>query len=210
MPQSNARVSRYDVVGDLRSYYRSSIASLEVKGKITPVYIEDYADDNGEVKVTVRHLNAAQTEWGSRSVVPQEALSYVLPPLGLVKYGEHWFHLHRHPARRMRKGFNEECIGWAPVGEHNFGLDIGVSDPKIVSQVWYGTEDRITHNIVVTGGKIYYTTDHVANVTDDGEVTLIPEREKLGEFVCKTLANNWELVTSKTSVRTLPSSVPTP
>jgi hypothetical protein len=210
MPQSNDRVSRFDIVSDLNSYYRSSIVTLDTKGKSIPVYGEGYSNDDGEVKATIRHLNSAQTEWGSRAVVPNEALSYILPPLGLVKYGEFWFHLHRHPARRMRKGFNDECIGWTPVDNHNQGLDIGVSDPKIVSQVWYGNEDRITHNIVVIGGKIYYTTDHVANVTDEGEVTLITDKEKLGEFVCKTLANNWESVISKTSVRTLPSSVPTP
>ncbi|MNV26604.1 hypothetical protein D3C71_1177290 [compost metagenome] len=210
MPQSNQRVSRFDIVSDLRSYYRGSVVSLESKGKIVPVYVEDYASDDGEVKATIRHLNTSHTEWASRAVVPNEALSYILPPLGLVKYGNYWFHLTRHPARRMRKGYNDECVGWHPVGDHSQGLDIGVSDPKIVSQVWYGNEDRITHNIVVVGGKIYYTTDHVANVTDEGEVTLIPEREKLGEFVCKALANNWESVISKTSVRTLPSSVPTP
>ena len=209
MPQSNQRVSRFDVVSDLRSYYRCSTASLEVNGKTVPVYIEDFESHDGEITATVRQLNSAHTEWAGRSIVPQEALSFILPPLGLVKYGNFWFHLHRHPARRMRKGYNEECIGWMAV-DHGHGLDCGVQDPRIISQVWYGTEDRITHNIVVTGGKIYYTTDHVANVTDEGEVTLIPEREKLGEFVCKTLANNWESVISKTSVRTLPSSVPTP
>jgi hypothetical protein len=209
MPQSNQRVRAFDIVSDLRSYYRGSVVSLEVKGKIVPVYVEDYSGENSEVKATVRHLNASHSEWATRASVPNEALSYVLPPLGLVKYGDLWFHLHRHPARRMRKGFNDECIGWSPV-DHGHGLDCGVHDPRIVSQVWYGNEDRITHNIVVIGGKIYYTTDHVANVTDEGEVTLIPEREKLGEFVCKALANNWESVISKTSVRTLPSSVPTP
>lgn len=209
MPQSNQRVSRFDIVSDLKSYYRGSVVTLEVKGKLLPVYVEDFTSIDGEVMATVRHLNASRTEWASRAVVPQEALSYILPPLGLVKHGNFWFHLHRHPARRMRKGYNDECVGWEPI-DHAHGLDCGVSDPRIVSQVWFGTEDRVTHNIAVVGSKIFYTTDHVADVNEDGQVVLIAEKEKLGEFVCKTLANNWESVTSKTSVRTLPSSVPTP
>jgi hypothetical protein len=182
---------------------------MEEKGKIIPVYVEDFGNDDGELRASVRVLNSSHTEWAGRKLVPYEALNFILPPLGLVKAGEYWFHLHRHPARRMRKGYNDECVGYDPVG-HERGLDIGVGDPRIVSQVWYGNEDRITHNIAVIGGKIYYTADHVANVSESGEVSLIPEREKLGEFVCKALANNWESVISKTSVRTLPSSVPTP
>ena len=185
MPQSNQQVSRFDLVSDLKSYYRGSVVSMEDKGKTIPVYVEDFTGDSGEIKASVRRLNVAHTEWVGRSMVPYEALGFILPPLGLVKCDGFWFHLCRHPARRMRKGFNGECVSWNPV-DHGHGMNRDVSDPVIVSQVWYGNEDRITHNIVVIGGKIFYTTDHVANVTDEGEVVFIPEREKLGDCLLYT------------------------
>jgi len=213
MPQSNEILHDFDLKADMRSYYRGSIATYlsapDKDGNVvrSAAYIEDFGGNHRAMTATIRTLpREAGTGWGNAFAVPVAHLEFTLPALGLVQVENEWYHLSRHPARRMRKGYHPETIQAACLDGRNYRHHCDVSDYEVVRQVWYGNPLRITCNIVVWEQDIFYAIDKVASLDAEGNVSLIPNKEKLGEFVCKALANNWDLATSKCSVRTLPSS----
>lgn len=214
MPQNSRRVSDFDLRHDMLQYYRHSMVTY-MDPKLGPLCAQcgDFQGNNDELQAFIHILKPdAKADWTDGKWVPLEVLDFVLPPLGLVQTpGGEWRLLQRVPARRMRKGYNAENVNWGFLDHPDSGGDdVGVCESSILKQVWYGNTNRINNNVVVWGKGIYYMTDKVATIDDEGNVLLIPNKEKLGEFVCKALANNWDLATSKHSVRTLPSCVPTP
>lgn len=216
MPQTNLEIAEYNLREDMRSYYRGSVVTFvpqATEDGVEPLpyaaLVEDFRGANNELFADVRLLPRGEGGWGPSKRVPVAALAFTLPPLGLVAYQGHWFHLSRQPARRMRKGYHQETITCTPIAGHYRDHPETMSS-DIVRQVWYGNVDRISTNIVVHGDGVFYATDKVASLDPEGNVAFIPNKEKLGEFVCKALANNWELATSKYSVRTLPSSAQMP
>lgn len=208
MPQSNRQVSDYSLRNDMNSYYAGSVVThVDKDGVKHAALVLEFRGTNAEIVADVRLLpQESGSGWGAPKRVSLDCLDFTLPPLGLVKQDDKWYHLSRHPARRMRKGYHAETVQYNMLHDREYmnGLDIG--DYEVIRQTWYGSDDRITHNIVVWDKDIFYGTDKVASLDDEGNILLIPNKEKLGEFVCKALANNWDLATSKFSVRTLPSS----
>lgn len=212
MPQNNRVVSEFDLRTDMEHYYRHSVVTyINPEGTRLAASVNCFRGDNDELTVDIHVLPPdPDSTWASVINVPFETIDWCIPPLGAVLLDGHWFQLQRVPARRMRKGYHNETISWAFLEDSEYNEGYDVRDERVVRQIWYGQPDRISNNVVVWNKGIYYTTDKVATIDDEGNVLLIPNKEKLGEFVCKALANNWELATSKYSVRTLPSSVPMP
>ena len=217
MPQSSNRVASVDLAGDMNDYYRGCVVTYNRRskdGEVTPVpaLVEKFTGES-EVRAHLRILpNEDGAVWSSLVSAPYETLDFVMPPLGLVQVpGGTWVHVYKSPARRKRKGYHPETVHLTFL-ENDRESHFGGSplDSSIVRQIWYGNPDRIALNVTVWGKGVYYAADLVATVDKDGGVCLIPGKEKLGEFVCKTLANNWDLVVSKYSVRTLPSSLQMP
>lgn len=213
MPQSNRSVGEFDLRTDMNHYYRHSVCTYN-DPKLGPVaaWISEFTGDNNELNAAIKVLLPDAKDYSAMMRVPVEALDFTLPPLGLVKIDEDWWLPTRSPQRRMRKGFNSECIQLAMLeaGNYTGDSDAHIERKDVVKQIWYGCPDRIALHLVVWGKSIYYMTDKVATIDDTGAVTLIPNKEKLGELSCKILANNWDTVLSKTSVRILPSSLLTP
>lgn len=213
MPQSNRQVSEFDLRHDMNSYYRHSIATYccpQTDGTVArwACWIGEFNGDNSELTATIKVLKPDSKDYSSSIHVPFESLDFTMPPLGLVKVGDHWWLPTRNPARRMRKGYNSECVTLAML-DAEYGGDMGNPETEakgVIKQLWYGNDERIALHLVVWGKGIYYMTDKVATIDDTGAVILIPNKEKLGELSCKILANNWDTVVLKTSVRTLPSS----
>lgn len=205
MPQNRREVAPFDFRTDMCQYYRHSIVTyINPQGERIAASVNDFRGE-GEDLIAVVHLLRQEGDWSEPQTVPLSQLDLSIPPLGPVFISGAWIHLQRVPARRMRKGYNTETISWAFLEDSPIGIDYGVTSEEVVRQVWYGQPDRISNSVVVWGKGIYYMTDKVATIDDEGQVILIPNKEKLGEFVCKALASNWEVATSKHSVRTLPS-----
>lgn len=210
MPQSNRRVSEVDIRSDMRHYYRGSIATYLkplANGSVERLacYIHEYHGDSSELRVEIQTITATAARWSEHQIVPNEAISYELPHLGSIKVADRFVHLTRSPQRRMRKGYNEENVHWFTLEGDNGDFSCGVMEDYVIKQVWYGCTERLSTNVVLWGKGIYYKTEKVATVDDTGSVIFIPNKEKLGEFVCKLLANNWEEIKSKHSNLTLPS-----
>lgn len=206
MPQSNRRVTEVDLRGDMRHYYRGSVATylkpLANGGtERLAAYIHEYHGDSNELTVEIQTISpTAETEsdWSERMVVPNETICYDLPHLGTVEVNGHYIHLTRAPQRRMRKGFNEENIHWFTLDDDiAFEIHVSVLDVNIIKQVWYGCEHRLSNNVVLWGKGIYYKTEKVATIDDTGSILFIPNKEKLGEHVCKLLQSNLEEINSK-------------
>lgn len=208
MPQSNRRVSNVDLRGDMNNYYRYSVATYlkPTKNGVERLaaYIHGYDGANNELQVLISTMGPNDKTWGDQKYVPNDAMCYELPNLGSVKHNGEWIHLVRSPQRRMRKGYNEECIHWTYLDGANGQNDHSVLEETVIKQVWYGCDERLSTNVVLESKRIYFKAEHVANVSDDGSILFIPNKEKLGEFVCKLLASNWEEVRSKNSNLTLP------
>ena len=219
MPQSNRDVASFDLRSDMNSYYRHSIVTYcqpQADGTITRLaaWVSEFSGDNDELTASIKLLKPDNKDYSATiHHVPVEALDLTMPPLGLVSHNGEWWLPTRSPQRRMRKGYNTECVqlSYLEDGQYDSRDEPIMCDHKsIIKQLWYGNEERIALNVVVWGKGIYYMTDKVATIDDNGAVTLIPNKEKLGELTCKILANNWDTVLSKSSVRTLPSSLPMP
>lgn len=217
MPQSSNRVSSFDLASDLNSYYKGCVVTYlkpQKDGSVKPIpaFVEKFVGES-EIRAHIRTLTEVEgSEWTSLAAVPHESLDFILPPLGSVRLpDEHWVHLCKSPARRMRKGYHHETVHVTYMeNDHECNFGDGPTNKEIIRQVWYGNPDRIATNVAVWGKGIYYAADLVCTLDSEGAVSLIPGKEKLGEFVCKLLANNWDVATSKYSVRTLPSSVMMP
>jgi hypothetical protein len=214
MPQSNREVAEFDLRSDMNSYYRHSVVTYLYPNKDGTIsryaaWINEFHGNNDELTASIKVLKPENKDYSALFDVPIETLDFTMPPLGLVKVDKNWWLPTRSPQRRMRKGYNNECVQlsflegaeYAPVD----GL-IEANLKTVIKQLWYGNEERIALNLVVWGKGIYYMTDKVADINDEGVVSLIPNKEKLGELSCKILANNWDTVLSKTIVRILPSS----
>ena len=214
MPQSNRDVAPFDLRTDMNSYYRHSIVTYmqpQADGTIhrLAAWISEFNGNNDELTAIIKVLKPENKDYSPSMHVPLEALDLTMPPLGLVKIGKDWWLPTRSPARRMRKGYNQECVQLSALDDAAYGTQeepLACDAKGIIKQLWYGNEERVALNVVVWGKGIYYMTDKVATIDDNGAVTLIPNKEKLGELTCKILANNWDMVLSKTSVRILPSS----
>lgn len=212
MPQSNRDVAPFDLRTDMNSYYRHSIVTYlqpQADGTINrfAAWISEFNGNNDELTALIKVLKPENKDYSSSMHVPVESLDFTMPPLGLVKVGNDWWLPTRGPARRMRKGYNQECIQLLSLDSDGYSQleePLAADSKGIIKQLWYGNDERIALNVVVWGKGIYYMTDKVATLDDKGAVTLIPNKEKLGEMTCKILANNWDTVLSKTSVRTLP------
>lgn len=209
MPQSNRRVVTVDLRGDMNNYYRYSVATylkpLQGGGnERLAAYIHGYDGGNDELQVLISTMGPNDATWGTQKYVPNDAMCYELPSLGTVRHNEEFIHLIRNPQRRMRKGYNEECVQWIHL-EGSGNYDHNILAEEVIRQVWYGCTERLSTNVVLENKRIYFKAEHVANVSDDGSIVFIPNKEKLGEFVCKSLASNWEEVRSKHSNLMLPS-----
>lgn len=209
MPQSNRRISQVDLRGDMSNYYRGSVVTyhqpLEDGGYVKKAaLVQSFEGNDNELCAGIRTMSEGVAEWSSILYVPFDSLNVELPPLGSVKIGADWIHLVRSPQRRMRKGYNEESIHVNPFELLGWENDYHSMDERIIQKVWFGCPDRLATNVVLERKGIYFKSELVANVSDDGAIIYIPNKEKLGEFVCKLLANNWEEVRSKHSNLTLP------
>lgn len=212
MPQSNRRVSTVNIREDMCNYYHNSVATylkpLSGGGyERIACRIESYEGDHTELFACIQLLRPEDNQWGASINVPNEAMCYELPELGTVRLGQHdWIHLIRHPQRRMRKGYNEENVQWVHLEDVSMrSSECSVMNRQVIKQIWYGCPERLHTNVVLEGKGIYFKAEKVATVSDDGVILFIPNKEKLGEFVCKLLANNWEDVKSKHPLLTLPS-----
>ncbi len=218
MPQSNQRINEFSLRDDLTHYYSRSVATYRPpvskefpEGSAVAAQVLEVHGPNEDITFIVRLLKKGSKAFTNNIPVRGDQLDFTLPPLGLVNMGgDGWFLLNRAPARRMRKGYNEETINYISVEDYHEGPEVSPMDPSVIHQIWYGNDNRVTNNLVVWRKGVYYMTDKVATIDDQGNLILIPNKEKLGEFACKILASNWESVKSKHSDLTLPSSVPMP
>lgn len=192
MPQSNVQVSEVDLRSDMRSYYRGSCVTY--KGQCA--LVNDFTGGNENLKAQI-HLLSPDGEWGDVTTVLASNLDFTMPELGYVEMGNTWVHLSRVPARRMRKGYHHECIRMQFLSDPD--VHVEVNSPQLLKQVWYGNTNRLNADAVIFDNKIYFQQDVVANIKG-GKVVLVEGKEKIGEYVCKLLASNWEFHSSKHSL----------
>lgn len=200
MPRAEVSVENFDLVSDLRNYYLNCVVTHEG----APAHVSDIFRNGpgGVIRANIQKLPSNGT-WGRDQHVDWDTLDLNVPRLGFVRINDAWHYLARSPQRRMRKGYNSELVRAVCPGGFPSGID--VMNREVVRQIWYGNGDRIGHDVVVFDNAVYYEQDAVATIDAEGNLILVTGKEKLGEFVCKLLANNWETLTSRTSIRRLPS-----
>lgn len=219
MPRSNRIVDNtsWSLVNDLQSYYRGSVVTYidpetgeKWAANIHAIYEVDGGEDNGKIFASIYRLARDGTAWLDRQEVWWEQFDLTLPRLGLVEYRGQWMFLQRQPARRMRKGYHNETITYAPLEGAYIPDEFNAMDTEIIGQIWYGAKPgRVTNHIVRVQNDLYYTTELIAQFNELGQAVLIPGKEKMGELACKQLSvNNSELQVLRPSVST-PASSPT-
>lgn len=200
MPRADLRVADFNLVSDLNNYYAGSILTLNGQ----PARVCEIIGNNDHQEAVVQLLSRSGPFGASRSV-PFDELNLTIPRLGMVRSGQSWFYLSRNPQRRMKKGYSHDLIRASCVGT---GLSRDGCDPmseSIIRQVWYGNTDRISEDVVMVGKSVYFEQEVVAHTDDEGNLIILAGKEKVGEFVCKLLANNWDNISSKFSIKRLPS-----
>lgn len=197
MPQVNQNVAEFSLRDDMCSYYRGTYVTHE--GKCAYVHGFSGRDQKMIAEINIIDTDGRQLDM---KAVPVSSLDLHLPRLGWVMYENMWFHLSRNPQRRMRKGYSDEMVRFLnPDGQ--FG-HCSVTETSVLTQIWYGNEDRISHDCIILGRNIHYHQDVVATIDAEGNIIPAIGKEKLGEFVCKLLASNWDTLALKHSLR-LPS-----
>lgn len=192
MPQSNVSVSEVDLRSDFKNYYRHSFVTY--KGSCAQVL--DFSGNGNGLKAHIALLDG--NHWCEPTVVMAHNLDFTIPRLGFVEHNKSWYFLSRKPARRMRKGYCDESIEALNMGP-NISYRFSVSLPEVLNQVWNGNKNRISHDSVIIGDKVFYQQSVVGDIKK-GKIVLVPGKEKLGEYVCKLLAANWEFHSSKHSL----------
>jgi len=195
MPQVNQVVSAFSLKEDMANYYRGTYVTYEGK----PAYVMNVLGRNENVKFEAQ-LYGEDGQELEAIVREVDRFDLHLPQLGFVKFDNLWFHLSRNPQRRMRKGYGEDmirCVAAHPMGGH-----CPVTHPEIIKQIWFGNQDRISPDCVIVNREIYFQSDVVANIDQEGNIIPVVGKEKLGEFVCKLLAANWDNHSLKYSLRT--------
>lgn len=198
MPQSNIQVSEVDLQSDFSNYYRGSY--LTYQGKCA--YVVGFTGQGNKLKAQIRTLGE-NNNWSSEHYVLANNLDFTIPRLGFVEMDGNWFFLSRRPARRMHKGYCDDNIVAQCMGPSNSD-EFHVSHPAILKQVWEGNTNRISHDVVIIGENIFYQCDQVAKVIK-GKISVVKGKEKIGEYVCKLLAANWDSHSSKHSLLPLDS-----
>lgn len=196
MPQVTGQhiVDTVNLKDDMNSYYRGTYVTH--KGHCA--YVHGFIGRNDNLRAEINYVNR-EGEHLDNKTVPVSELDLHLPDLGWVKYEDNWFHLSRNPQRRMRKGYGEDMIRFTST--HEYGNHCPVTHTSILVQVWYGNEDRVSNDCIIHNRNIHYYQDIVATIDEEGNVIPVIGKEKLGEFVCKLLASNWDILASKHSLR---------
>ncbi|AUV61795.1 hypothetical protein FDJ28_gp49 [Pseudomonas phage Bjorn] len=194
MPQSNVQIQEVDLRSDMRSYYRNSVCTHEGN----PVLVTDFSGNGETLKAHVCKLRG-DGAWSDPKVVLYSSLDVNIPTLGYVFLGDAWHHLSRVPARRMRKGYNTESIAIKSTNRADGIGPFNAFHPDIIRQIWHGNPDRLNHDSVIWRNCLWFQGDVVGKIVN-GKVTLTPGKEKIGEYVCKLLAANWEYHSSKHSL----------
>lgn len=219
MPRSNRIVDNtsWSLVSDLQSYYRGSVVTYidpadgeRWASQVHAIYEVEDGEDRGKIFASIYRLAKDGTEWLPRVEVWWDQLDLTLPKLGLVEYRAQWIFLQRQPARRMRKGYHNETITYAPLEGAYIPDEFNAMDTECVGQIWYGSSPaRVTNHIVRVQNDLYYTTELIAQFNEQGQAVLIPGKERMGELACKQLlVNSSELQVVRPSVST-PASLPT-
>lgn len=207
MPRSNRIVETgWSLVADLTHYYRHSVVTYVDHESVRWAFaITEIFEEGGGIFARGNRL--VDAEWAAQQTVTWESLDLTLPKLGVVKLGtDEWVCLQRSPARRMRKGYHPETIQQVAIEGIEWVTDLNVLSESIVQQVWYGNEERYTHNIVRVQKRLYFTTDLVGEFDEQGQLVLVPGKEMMGELVCKQLsARNLEFPMVRKSAPTQPS-----
>ena len=198
MPQLHQVVAEFSLVDDLTSYYRGTFVTHQG----SCAYVHSFRSNRaGKITADINHVNRSGVHQPIITVAYEE-LDLHLPQLGWVQYEGSWFHLSRNPQRRMRKGYGGDMIRFTPPEGHSGHCE--VTDPAVLAQIWYGNDDRVSNDCLILGRNIHFHQDIVASIDAEGNVIPAIGKEKLGEFVCKLLASNWDVLALKHSLR-LPS-----
>lgn len=148
---------------DLRSYFGNCIVTFEGD----PYKVLDAA---GGRFLMVNMLNGKEVSEHHSEVNTH------IPTLGWVKVGTEWMYMYRVPARRIKKGYCQETLGFCTVGgvNHKASYD----RVSILQQLWKKRRKN-PEVLALPDGRIYYSTELVVDV---GGVDVVG-KEKLAGYV---------------------------
>lgn len=197
MPQVNVQVAEFNLKDDMSSYYRGTYVTY----KGAPAYVHNVLGRGSNIQFEATIYSEDGTPANEPIVRNVNDFDLILPPLGFVKFDNVWYHLSRNPQRRMRKGYGEDMI--RAVAVRNEFNHCSVTHPIVLKQIWFGNTERVSPDCIIIERSIYFQGDEVATVDPEGNIIPTIGKEKLGEFVCKLLAANWDNLSSKHSHLTL-------
>lgn len=197
MPQVNVQVAEFNLKDDMSNYYRHTYVTLDGH----PAFVHNVQGRGNNLQFEVTVYSAAGVPSDSTSTRNISDFDLHLPALGFVFFDNTWYHLSRNPQRRMRKGYGEDMIRALPIGTND--NNCAVTHPDVLKQIWFGNTERISQDCVILNRRIFFQTDEVATIDPEGNIIPTVGKEKLGEFVCKLLAANWDSLSSKHSHLTL-------
>lgn len=183
MPQ----IEQVNIVGDMNNYYSGTIVTHDGQ----PAKVIEFFQHNNTLKAYVNKLPQSG-HWAEHVEVEASSLDFSMPRLGFVSYRGCWFYLSRNPQRRMRKGFHPDLIKIGIIGGNNHeSSHLPLMDRVVVSQLWYGNDHRVSHDVIIHNDTLYFELDAVAHIQGEN-VQLVEGKEKLGEYACKLWHNNSE------------------
>ena len=103
------------------------------------------------------------------------AMEDVTKRLGWVKVGTEWLYIYRVPARRIKKGYCQETLGFATT--NGLGNKVSYDRTSILQQLWKKPR-KYPEVLSLPNGRIYYGTELVV----DGGVD-VEGKEKLAGYV---------------------------
>lgn len=183
MPLQEAQVEAVNLSSDMNSYYAGTIVT---HGGLPAKVIEFY--NNGDALMASIHTLSRGGHWSEQMEVSADSLDTSMPRLGFVRINRCWIYLSRNPQRRMRKGYHSDLIKYNTIGDPSLP-SVSIMDRSILLQLWFGSEHRISHKVVLHNNSLYFELEAVAHIQGEN-VQLIEGKEKLGEYACKLWHNN--------------------
>ena len=147
---------------DLRSYFGNCIVTY----KGDPCKVLDVSNGNFVM------INMFK---GEDVVAPHSEVDTHIPTLGWVKVGTEWLYIYRVPARRIKKGYCQETLGFATT--NGLGNKVSYDRTSILQQLWKKPR-KYPEVLSLPNGRIYYGTELVV----DGGVD-VEGKEKLAGYV---------------------------
>lgn len=148
---------------DLRSYFGSCIVTFD-------------GDPCKVLDVTEGRFLLLNMLTGAETSEHHSDVNTHIPTLGWVKVGAEWMYMYRVPARRIKKGYCQETLGFCNTS--GIGSKVSYDRTAILQQLWKKPRKH-PEVLALPDGRIYYSTELVVDV---GGVD-VEGKEKLAGYV---------------------------